>query len=176
MQTEFEAKILEIDVDEIISKLETLWATKKWEKMQKRYVYDFNPAVSGKWVRLRSNWSKTTLAIKEIKNSNIDWTKELEVVVDDFDTTNLILEKLGYIARSYQENKRTSFVLDWVEVEIDSWPLIPTYMEVEGKSAEEVEQTLNKLGYNLDESTSINTDDVYKKYWIDINSIKDLRF
>ncbi|MFW3146782.1 MAG: hypothetical protein ACMUIE_08230 [Thermoplasmatota archaeon] len=46
-------------------------------------------------------------ALKVEHNKNIDGTKELEVEVDDFDKTNLILEKLGYIHKGYQENKRT---------------------------------------------------------------------
>ena len=43
MPIEFEAKILEIDVDKIVLKLDSLGAIKIGENMQKRLVYDFNP-------------------------------------------------------------------------------------------------------------------------------------
>jgi len=49
------------------------------------------------------------LTIKEIISDSIDGTKEIEVEVSDFEDTNLILEKMGYKFKSYQENKRTSF-------------------------------------------------------------------
>ena len=42
MDTEFEVKILDIDVENTISKLESLGAKKLKEKDQKRYVYDFS--------------------------------------------------------------------------------------------------------------------------------------
>ena len=85
MQTEFEAKILEIDVDKVISKLKSLGARKVGEKMQKRFVYDFTPKRKNSWIRLRTNGEKTTLTIKEIQNEKIDGTKEIEVSVDDFE-------------------------------------------------------------------------------------------
>ena len=43
MKTEFEAKILEIDVDKIISILNRLGAKKVVENKQRRFVYDFTP-------------------------------------------------------------------------------------------------------------------------------------
>lgn len=176
MQTEIEVKILEINVDEITSKLEALWAKKSWDKMQKRYVYDFSPKKGNSRVRLRTDGNKTTLTIKEIHNDEIEWTKELEVIVDDFEKTNLILEKLGYKNTWYQENKRTSYILDTCEVEIDSRPGIPAYIEIEAKSVAEVEATVKKLWFTMDQTTSINTIKVYQKYGIDISIMPELKF
>ena len=93
---EYEVRVLEIDKDEIQSKLKKLNATLIEDVFQKRYVYDFNPVVSSKWIRLRTNGSKTTLTIKNVESSNIDGTKEVEIEVSDFDTTNEILKELGY--------------------------------------------------------------------------------
>lgn len=176
METEYEVKILEIDVDKIITKLEALGAKKVREKEQRRFVYDFSPIKDNSWIRLRTDGIKTTLTIKEIKTDEIDGTKELEISVDDFDKTTLLLEKLGYVHRSYQENKRISYVLNDVEIEIDFWPQIPPYLEIEGKSIEHVERVVKLLGYNFDHTTSINTTKVYLKYGIDIMSIKELKF
>jgi adenylate cyclase class 2 len=176
IQTEFEAKILEINVDELISKLNALGAKKIGEKMQKRFVYDFNPKKENSWIRLRTNGAKTTLTIKEIQNDNIDGTRELEISVDDFEKANLILEKLGYVTKGYQENKRISYILDDVEIEIDFWPQIPPYIEIQGKSIAEVERIIKQLGFELSQAISINTTEIYKKYGIDIDSIKELKF
>ena len=176
MQTEFEVKILDIDVPKMISKLSVLGAKKIGEKFQKRFVYDFDPSKENSWIRLRTDGTKTTMAIKEIQNDNIDGTKELEINVDDFKKTNLFLEKLGYVAKGYQENRRISYILDDVEIEIDFWPKIPPYLEIEARSAEEVEMMIEKLGFDRSQAISIGVRKVYKKYSIDIYSIKELKF
>lgn len=175
---EYECRILNIDLEELISKLESLDAKNKGEKFQQRYVYDFNPVDPNSWIRLRTNGDKVTIAIKDISDrSSISGTEELELGVDDFETANLILERLGYKHRNYQENKRWSFVLNGVKIEIDTWPLIPTYAEVEGSSEKEVLDTLKLLGVNMDDVTTLDVASIYKeKYGIDLLSIKELRF
>ncbi len=176
MNIEYEVKILDINIDEIKNKLILLWAELLWEKNQKRYVYDFNPIDPNKWIRLRQKWNKTELTIKEITDDSITWTKEIETSVGDFNTTNSMLEELWYKAKAYQENKRISYKLDWVEIELDFWPKIPVYMEIEGKNEKEVEKIVKKLWFKMSDTTSINTTKVYAKYGINLNKIKDLRF
>jgi len=176
MKTEFEVKILDIDVDEIARKLDKLKAKKISDRMQMRYVYDIDPNNKSSWIRLRNDGKKTTLTIKSIEHDNIDGTKEIEVEVDDFDVTNKILEGIGFKAKAYQENRRISYGLGKAEVDIDFWPRIPAYLEVEGDSAEDVKEAVAKLGFKMSDTTSINTLYVYKKYGIDSSKIKRLIF
>lgn len=176
--TEYECTILNIDLDEFLAKLESLGAKNKGEFFQRRYVYDFNPVLKNSWIRLRTNGKKTTLTIKEIKDKSlIGGTEELETVVGDFDVTNSIMERLGYKARSYQENKRHSFELNGVSIEIDTWPLIPTYVEIEGSSESEVLATLDLLGLSKDDMTTLDVESIYREiYGIDILSMSELKF
>ena len=177
MKTEYEIRILEINKEEMIKKLEELGATKKGMFEQKRYVYDLRPVEKGKWIRLRTNGKVTTLTYKDIVSNTVDGTKEVEYEVEDFYKTNEFLEKIGFKNRSYQENERIQYILNDVEIDIDSWPMIPTYMEIEGKSEEQVINVKNLL--NIDESkvTTLNCDDIYKQiYKIDISKIKELKF
>ncbi len=176
MRTEYEVRCLEINKEEIIRKLEKLGATKKGEFEQKRYVYDLKPKEDGKWIRLRTNGKKTTLTFKDIKSKTIDGTKELEIEVSNFEDTNELLEKIGFKHKGYQENRRIQYVLDDVELDIDSWPLIPTYLEIEGKSAEAVEKMIDKLKIDREKVTTLDVTSVYSKYGIDIESIKVLKF
>lgn len=178
MHIEYECRILEIKKEKFISKLESLGAIKKGEYEQKRFVYDFNPAIPSKWIRLRTNGKKTTLTIKEVAdNTTASGTKELEVEVSSFDDTNKILNELGYIPRNYQENNRITYTLDDVEIDIDSWPLIPTYVEIEGKDEESINQLLKKLKIDQKDVTTLDVTSIYNEiYNIDVLSIKDLRF
>ena len=102
MHTEYEVRILNIDKEEVVEKLNKLNATFEWDELQRRYVYDFIPKVDNKWIRLRTNGKKTTLTIKNLVSSEIDGTQELEIEVDSFERTNLILKELGYEAKCYQ--------------------------------------------------------------------------
>lgn len=83
---------------------------------------------------------------------------------------------MGIKSRGYQENKRTQYILNGVEIDIDSWPMIPTYVEIEGKNEEEVMNTLEILELPKDKVTTLDVDSVYKKYGIDLKVIKVLKF
>ena len=177
MKTEYEIRVLEINKEEIINKLEKLGATKKGKFKQKRYVYDLVPKQEGKWIRLRTNGKITTLTYKNIISNTIDGTKEIELEVEDFEKTNEFLEKIGFKNRSFQENRRIQYVLDDVEIDIDSWPMIPTYLEIEGKSERDIMSIKNKLDIDENKVTTLNCNDIYKQiYKIDISKIKELKF
>ena len=175
MHTEYEVRVLEIDVDSIKEKLESVGAEFCFDKLQKRYVYDFIPKVESKWIRLRTNGDKTTLTIKNLVSSSIDGTQELEIEVDNFERTHLILKELGYEAKGYQENRRCQYVLNGVEIDIDSWPLIPTYLEIEGPSEEAVYNTLKELGFEKLAATTRDVEGIYLDYGHDLNEIYDLK-
>lgn len=174
MHIEYEVRILNINKDEVIRKLEELNAEFKWERLQKRYIYDFNPILPTKWIRLRTDGEETTLTIKNINSSKIGGTEELEIGVSDLEKTNLILKELGYVPKAIQENKRCRYYLNEVEIDIDSWPMIPDYMEIEGKSEEEVNRTIELLGYKQEDVTTKDCQTIYKDYGIDLNKIENL--
>lgn len=177
MKTEYEIRILEINKNEIIKRLEELGAEKIGEFEQKRYVYDLKPVQKSKWIRLRTNGKTTTLTYKDIVSNTIDGTKEVEIEVDDFNKTNELLECIGFNSRSYQENKRVQYILNGVEIDIDSWPMIPTYLEIEGNAEKEVIDVVEILGVNKSKLTALNCEDIYREiYGIDIVGMKELKF
>ena len=174
---EYESRVLEINRDELEEKLKSLGAEKIADFDYKRRVYDFTPKSDGKWIRLRTDGKKTTLTIKEVKSYEVDGTEEIEIEVSDFEKTDIILNKMGYIAKSYQENKRTRWILDGVEIDIDTWPYIPTYAEIEGNGIEEVERIIEKLGLNKEKVTTLDVQSVYKKiYGINLRAMPEVRF
>ncbi len=176
MSKEYEVTILEID-NSFESKLIELGAKLVSDSMQKRYVYDVIPVNPNKWIRLRTNGNKTTLTVKEIKDkSAIGGTEEVEIIVDSFDNTNNLLESLGYISRNYQENYRKMYNLNGIEISVDSWPMIPTYAEIEGKCEEDVLEVLKLLGYAEKDYTTLDVVSIYELYNIDIMKIKELKF
>ena len=175
-KTEYEARVLEIDHQKLVKKLESLGAVLQFDSLQERMVYDLIPKQENKWVRLRTNGKTTTLTIKDLEAKTIDGTKELEIEVSDFNTTNEILETLGYKNRGFQQNKRTQYLLDGVEVDLDKWPLIPEYMEVEGKDEKAVYDLLNKLENKKEDTVTLDVSSIYDHYGYDGDNLTDLNF
>ena len=68
-------------------------------------------------------------------------------------------------------------ILDNVEIDIDTWPYIPTYVEIEGKSVDEVENTIAKLNLDKAKQTSIDVQGVFKEFYnIDIAKMPVVKF
>ena len=174
MKTEIECRLLECDELDIIKKLENLNAEFIGDWLQIRYCYDFNPVRENSWIRLRTNGKETTLTIKEITSAKIDGTKECEIKVSDFNTTNEILNKLGYIARSKQENRRIRYILDNVEIDIDSWPFIPTYVEFEAECVEDIENVCRKLKIDFSKLTTLDVSSIYNHYGYNLEDLSEI--
>lgn len=175
MHIEYEVRILNVNKEEIKKKLEKLNAEFKWERIQKRYTYDFNPVLSHKWIRLRTDGEQTTLAIKNVNTKEIDGTEELEISVSDFENTNLILKELGYLPKAFQENKRCRYYLHNVEIDIDSWPMIPDYIEIEGQNEEEVYEIVKLLGYTKEDVTAKDVASIYKEYGYELEELNEIK-
>jgi adenylate cyclase class 2 len=176
MDSEYEVRVLDINVDEFTKKLMKMKATFVNNYNQRRFVYDFNPVIKNKWIRLRTDGFKTTLAVKEYQDTSIGGTKELEIEVSDMDKTDLIMQELGYKKRSVQENKRIRYILDDVEIDIDTWPLLNTYVEFEGSSKEKVIEVLNKLDIDISSTTTMDAQDIYLSKGYTQEDLNDLRF
>jgi adenylate cyclase, class 2 len=176
MGTEFEAKILDIAPEAIEAVIESLGGEFLGETLQRRYVYDIDPADQSTWLRLRDNGSQTTIAVKRIAHDGIDGTDETEIIVDDFDTAAALLELIGMSPKAYQENRRRSWRLGNCDLEVDTWPMIPTYMEIEGPDVDAVTETAKRLGCDPEQLTGANTTKIYAHYGLTLADYPDLRF
>ncbi len=177
MESEYEITVLDIDVSEIEKKLESIGAIKQGEYFQKRNLYNFHEEYRGRFIRLRTNGEKTTLTIKDKSaKKEIGSVKELEIEVSSFEKANEILELLGYEHSTYQENKRIIYKLGHIEFDIDTWPMIPTYLEIEGKNKEDVEKMIKILDIDEEKLSLDKVSEIYKKYGIDIHQYKELKF
>ncbi len=174
--TEFETTILNIDPDQIRTKLRKLGAIEQPEILMKRYVYDLLPNEKPEYLRLRSDGNKTTLTYKKRNGIDIGSTEEIEVEVSNFDQAAKMLSKIKSYKIRYQENKRQLFKLGDLEFSIDSWPKIPPYLEIESVSKEKVKQGLKLLGLEGKDSGDIDTQHIYLSYGINLNSFDTFKF
>ena len=101
---------------------------------------------------------------------------ETEFEVPNIKEANNLLEALGYAYKSYQEKERIIYVLEGYELDIDTWPGIPTYVEVEGKSETDLENILNKLDYSMKDTVSCTADEIYEKYGLSMFDRREIKF
>ena len=182
---EIEAKFVDIDVDKLKAKLSELGAKFIGSFDYKRKAYDFPglPLAKNKnaWVRLRDEGDRIVLTYKERINAGVNGArdggmKEVEVIVSNFVLTDQFLKEIGMIEKFYEENKRERYVLNNVEVDIDTWPMIPTYVELEGSSWESVQALAEKLGFEWSKHFRCSTMQIYEMYGINENDYSIITF
>jgi adenylate cyclase class 2 len=153
METEIEAKWLKIDVNEFRERLIRAEAElKQPERLMTRKVYDFADKrleKIGGWVRVRNEGDKITLSYKQLNDRSMHGTQEVTVVVGDFENTCIFLESIGLVLTSFQETKRESWQLNGAEIEIDTWPWIPSFVEIEAKAESGLRQAAEQLGLDM---------------------------
>lgn len=151
METEYEAKFLNVDTDEIRKRLMEAGATlERPEFFQRRWVFDLPGDLHSKEVfaRVRDEGGVVTITWKKFAGTDIDHPQEVEIVADDFDNAVELVTQLGCAPRSYQENKREVWHLDDAEIVIDSWPFFEPYVEIEGASEDIVREAAIKAGFD----------------------------
>lgn len=147
---EIECRFLEIRKDELIKKLRLLGAEDRGEKMlEETIIYDpeLKWKTDQKFIRIRKVGDEIKLTYKEHRRFTVDGTIEIEFGIHDFQKAELLFEAIGFKPFRHQQKKRHTFVLDGVMFDIDTWPKIPTYVELEGVSEAALKRAAVAVGY-----------------------------
>ena len=163
MQSEIEAKFININHDDMRVKLKSIGAECEEPLRLMRRVVVHNPVMNAKnaFMRVRDEGHRTTLTYKQFDADSIDGAKELEVVVSDFDTMVAALDESGLKHDTYQESKRENWRIGEVEIMLDEWPWLNTYMEIEGPNEAVVRKTAEQLGLSWDDAVFGGVANVY---------------
>jgi adenylate cyclase class 2 len=165
MHIEYEARFLAVDPDAILARLIEQSAVCVMPRTLMRRIVFKNSDIQerGGWLRLRDEGHRTTLTYKQGTGgtSAIDTTLEAEVIVTDFEATKILLEAMGFVALRYQENYREEWRLGEVTLDLDTWPDLPTFLEVEGPDRAAVLGAADTLGLDIDQAGYGSVDEVY---------------
>jgi adenylate cyclase class 2 len=167
MKTEIEAKFLNIDVDKIRNKLKEIGAVLEYpERLMKRKVFDYPDKrlmKIGAWVRVRDEGDKKiTLSYKKLIDRTLHGTKEITLDVSDFETMCDFLQACGFDSKSYQETKREKWILGKSEITIDTWPWIPTFIEIESETEEEIHRVSDLIGFDWSKALHGSVETAYQ--------------
>ena len=167
MKTEIEAKFLNVDVNNLREKLKSIGAILEYpERLMKRKVFDYPDQKLrkiGAWIRVRDEGErKITLSYKQLLDRTLHGTKEITLEVNDFDVMCDFLQACGFDSKSYQETKREKWTLGESEITIDTWPWIPTFVEIESETEEEIRKVANLLGFEWSKALHGSVETAYQ--------------
>ncbi|MEI6660459.1 MAG: CYTH domain-containing protein [bacterium] len=158
---EIETKVLEVDKEAVTRKLVELGAR---EVQNTRLVVDwYGPAGlthagDDPWyMRVRTtSGGKVEVSWKSLAKivGNTRQSQEINMNVTDAEKMGEIFKAIGLENYAHQEKDRHSFAFkDWA-FDIDTYPGMPTYLEIEGSSVEHVHEALEMLELLTHESIS----------------------
>jgi len=177
MEIEYEAVFTNIEPDSFRAVLTSAGAElARAEYMQTRSAFNLPESVLTQkgWARVRDEGDKITMSVKSIEGEGIESQKESCVTVDSFKQAESLLTQLGCDKKAYQETKRELWMLDGVEVTIDTWPFLEPFVEVEGSSEAVVKAVAEKLGFEWAAAKFCAVDTLYsEKYDISTDQINN---
>jgi adenylate cyclase class 2 len=152
MAHEIETKVLDIDGAQIREKLLALGAQKTQETRLVVDWYRIKGIKEGEdpwFLRIRSNSSGKYEVTWKAKSDILGTArkhKEINFIIPDPEKLADLFEELGLEKYAHQEKDRTSFSFkDW-SFDIDQYPKMPAYLEIEGTSEESVKEAIKLLG------------------------------
>lgn len=175
MDIEYEATFENIDKNEMRTKFKKAGAKLiRPEFLQKRIVFYLPNKQRHAWLRVRDEGDKNTMSLKIIDGDKIQNQKEICLDIDNFNKAVEFLTVIGCEKKGYQETKRELWELDSVEITIDEWPFLEPFVEVEGKSEQDVKKVCAKIGLNYDKALFCAIGELYKrKYGVSLDYINN---
>ncbi len=154
MAHEIETKVLDIDANLLKEKLISFGAKKKQETRLIVDWYRIKGIKEGEdpwFLRIRSNSEGKHEVTWKAKSDILGIArkhKEINFIISEPEKLADLFEELGLEKYAHQEKDRISFILkDW-QFDIDQYPKMPAYLEIEGKSEESIKEAISLL--NLD--------------------------
>lgn len=154
MQSEIEAKFLNVNHDDIRAKLQQVGAecVQPMRLMRRVTIENQNLIEKNAFVRVRDEGHRVTMTYKQFDALSVDGAKEIEVTVDDFETAVQLLEAAGLPSQSFQESKRETWQLGDTEIVLDEWPWLQPYIEIEAPTEALVRDVAAQIGFDWEKA------------------------
>jgi adenylate cyclase, class 2 len=165
---EFEAKFLDISVDDLRKRLKSAGA--KLVHARKRYVRSIFHRCTNEirgFARVRDEGGKITMTVKTYADPK--FPEETEINIESsYDEATKFMLALGLPQKAFQETYREKWSLDDPEVHeitFDDVPGIPTYMEVDCTSESKLNELIAEFGLDKSKMRFGAFDATYEEYY-----------
>ncbi len=178
---EIEARFLEINKEDLVNRLLKLGAIDCGEQTLEEVIfYDKDLKwrdVENKFIRLRKNKNKVVLTYKQHISHAIDGSEEIEFEIESLEKGINFLNKIDLLEARHQEKKRHTFTFNDITIDIDTWPRIPTYVELEADSEEKIKEMAALLELDWSQANFENAGYIIEnRYHIPVLSLKWFTF
>jgi len=167
---EIEVKILEIDVKKTGKKLKEMGAEKIFSGELVNTYFDFPDKrleKEGKILRLRKKRNKVILTYKKMINQEkAKVMDEYELEVQDFELLKAIFKELNLNPIYEFKKHRTSYELNKTHFEIDKYPAIPAFLEIEAPNLKTINEMVSELGFSTEQTNSYSIKEVLEYYGV----------
>lgn len=183
MAYEVEVKILGIDVEAVAKRLLEFGATPLFDGIVKCVHLDFKGVPireTGALFRMR-RWqatpaggqgevafpSKVEICYKGPKKvvEGCKVREEIETTVGDADYFLSMMKKLGLHITLDNEKRRRSYEMGQVHVDLDEYPRVSAYMEIEGPNRAAIDEAIVALRLDGCEVSTESADELFERLW-----------
>ena len=179
MTHEIETKVLNIDKNEIIKKIISAGGKKTGET---RLSVDWYRPTGTKedkdpwFLRIRSNSEGKHEVTWKAKSETVGIArkhKEINLLIQEPEKLTAIFEEIGLEKYAHQEKDRTSLTLKNCLLEIDQYPDMPAFLEIEGPNEESIKEIINLLSLEKNKTWQkgerILIQEIYGLDWYQMN-------
>lgn len=182
---EIEIKILGIDVNKVAERLASLGARPLFSGVVRCLHFDLPGETLRKsncLFRLR-RWegesgfpNKFEICYKGPKQI-IDGCKvreEIETTVADADRFETIMTKMGYHVTLNNDKYRRSYEWEGAHFDLDEYPTVPAYMEIEAQDRAGIDRAVKALGLEKYEQSTETANELFARLWpkVDFDHLK----
>ncbi len=182
MALEIEVKVLEIDADDVVRRLEALGAEQTGSFRLVTAVFDFPDRRlldAGAYARVRRKGTEVVeVAYKGggSVDSGYKVKREIEFEAGDFDAACEFLIALGLERVNHLEKDRTVFSWGDVEFSIDRFPILPPFLEIEASSEAGVDRGLAALEIPRERANTMGPRELFRHYGLDLEAMRVVAF
>ena len=183
---EIEIIFLEVDVPALEARLLDIGAQKVGDIFYQNIAFDypdFRLDADNSWIRVRDDGKQAELSYKkrlgvssQDGSTDDEGMEEIELKIDDYEKAKEFFLKIGLVEKHEMEKKRVRWEKDGVTFDIDTWPEIPTFLEIEANSWDDVDKGIEWLGLNKEDGRICSATQVYRIYDINLNHYQKIRF
>lgn len=170
---ENEIKVLDVDIDELTKRLDGMGAKKVYDDTRTILVVDtpdrYFLTKKDKLIRITDEGNiKVTMHINQ---SNPELKSEIKFKTSRLKETLDFFHEMGLDPISEVKARRISYELGKIDFDIDCFPAIPPFLEIDIKHIDEegytVDVLLKSLGLENNKVVVMGTEDIHKLYNID---------
>ncbi len=168
MAYEIEVKILEVDQKALEDRLLELGAKKIYDGMVRTTYFKGNGLKKlNITLRVRDFGDYTLITLKRlISEHDAKVAEETEVRTAHYKQTVHLFETLGYKNKYELEKHRISYSLDNFRFEFDTYDSIPTFMEIEGPSYNEIVRIAEELDIEKKDLKPLSRSQLFHRYGV----------